>query len=343
MGKPSEMTAVTACAASIDFDSALAVLSALAKPLAPVAVSLSDAGGCHLAAPIHARLDSPRHACAAMDGYAVRDRDLSTGAETFRSIGVSYAGSGAAGEIGPGETMRVMTGAPVPRGADRVVMIEYCRQSEGGVRIEHPPLGKPHIRLPGSDFALGQLLIPKDTKVTPAVVISAAAADHYELLVSPRPRVQLLATGDEIVAPGSAAGGAFVIPDSLTTAIELLCHSAGATGGREGRSGISWESKNMPRRICPARPGNRFRRRYHETWQAGLVRKSRSAACSWTPRKSRCGPHDRPPVPFTSHHLSSGRRRYRRPALAAAPGARTHRSQWAARGFPVRGDILHRR
>ncbi|MBA4752248.1 MAG: molybdopterin molybdotransferase MoeA [Sphingopyxis sp.] len=227
MGKLSEITA--ACAASIDFDSALAVLASGARPLDPVAVPLSDAGGRHLAAPIHALLDSPRHACAAMDGYAVRDCDLSRGAATFRSIGIRYAGSHDAGEIGPGETMRVMTGAPVPRAADRVVMIEYCRQSEGDVRIDNPPFGKPHIRRRGSDFALGQLLIPEGTKVTPAVAISAAAADHHELLVSPRPRIQLLATGDEIVAPGSAAGGASVIPDSLSAAIELLCHSAGAT------------------------------------------------------------------------------------------------------------------
>ncbi|MGQ3138408.1 MAG: molybdopterin molybdotransferase MoeA [Sphingopyxis solisilvae] len=227
MAKLSEIA--PACAASIDFDSALAVLAAAARPLDPVAASLSDAGGCHLAAPIHALLDSPRHACAAMDGYAVRDCDLSKGAATFRSIGVSYAGSRDVGEIGPGETMRVMTGAPVPRGADRVVMIENCRQSGCDVRIEIPPLGKPHIRLRGSDFALGQLLIPKGRKVTPAVAVSVAAADHHELLVSPRPRIQLVATGDEIVAPGSAAGGAFVIPDSLSAAIELLCHSAGAT------------------------------------------------------------------------------------------------------------------
>ena len=105
MGKLSEMTALTACTASIDFDSALAVLSALAKPRDPVAVSISDAGGCHLAAPVHALLDSPRHACAAMDGYAVRDCDLSTGAATFRSIGVNYAGSHDAGEIGPVHTI----------------------------------------------------------------------------------------------------------------------------------------------------------------------------------------------------------------------------------------------
>ncbi len=230
-GRPmSKLSAITAaCAASIDFDSALAVLASGARPLDPVAVPLSDAGGRHLAAPIHALLDSPRHACAAMDGYAVRDCDLSRGAATFRSIGISYAGSHDAGEIGPGETMRVMTGAPVPRAADRVVMIEYCRQSEGDVRIDNPPFGKPHIRRRGSDFALGQLLIPEGTKVTPAVAVSAAAADHHELLVSPRPRIQLLATGDEIVAPGSAAGGASVIPDSLSAAIELLCHSAGAT------------------------------------------------------------------------------------------------------------------
>lgn len=223
------MTAVTACAASIDFDTALAVLAAHAKPLGPSIVSLADAGGCHLAAPVHARLDSPRHDCAAMDGYAVRDSDFCMGFATLRPIGTSYAGGGDAGEIGPGETMRVMTGAPLPRGADRVVMIEHCCPGGTGVTIENPPRGKAHIRRRGSDFTLGQLLIPAGTKVTPGVAVTAAAADHHELSVSRRPRVGLLATGDEIVAPGSAAGNAFRVPDSLSAAIELLCHTAGAT------------------------------------------------------------------------------------------------------------------
>lgn len=222
------MSAATECAASIDFDTALAILAAHAQPLDAGIISLADAGGCYLAAPVYARLDSPRRDCAAMDGYTVRDHDLATGATTLRQIGISYADCGEAGEIGPGETMRVMTGAPLPRGADRVVMIEYCRPGDAGVQIEPAPQDKAHIRRQGSDFECGQLLIPAGTKVTPAVALTAAAADHCELNVSRRPNVQILATGDEIVAPGTATDAGLAIPDSLTAAIEMLCRSAGA-------------------------------------------------------------------------------------------------------------------
>lgn len=226
MGKHDEMTAATDCAASVDFDTALAILAAQAEPLDETVVPLADAGGCYVAAPVRARIDSPLCDCAAMDGYAVRD--LAAGVSTLRQVGVSYAGGGDAGEIRPGETMRVMTGAPLPRGADRVVMIEYCRQGSSSVSIQHPPLGKTHIRRQGSDFTSGQLLIPAGTKVTPATAVTAAAADHHQLCIWRRPRVQLLATGDEIVAPGSAARAPFRIPDSLSAATELLCISSGA-------------------------------------------------------------------------------------------------------------------
>lgn len=228
MAKVGKMSAATECAASIDFDTALAILAAHAQPLDAAIVSLADARGCYLADPIHARLDSPRRDCAAMDGYAVRDQDLATGVATLRQIGISYAGDGETGEIGPVETMRVMTGAPLPSGADRVVMIEYCRPGDAGVRIEPAPQGKPHIRRQGSDFGCGQLLIPAGTRVTPAVALTAAAADHGELNVSRRPNIHILATGDEIVPPGTATDAGLAIPDSLTAAIGMLCASAGA-------------------------------------------------------------------------------------------------------------------
>lgn len=228
MSKFGTLSAATECAASISYDTALAILAAHALPLDAISLSLTGAAGCYLAEPVYARLDSPRFDCAAMDGYAVRACDLVDGISTLTQVGISYAGNGDAGEIGPDETVRVMTAAPLPRGANRVVMIEYCRQDDTGVKIEAPPRGKPHIRRRGSDFALGQMLLPAGTKITPATVIAAAAGDHGELRVTRRPRVQLLATGDEILAPGSAAGVAFSIPDSLTAAIELLCRSAGA-------------------------------------------------------------------------------------------------------------------
>lgn len=247
MGKHGEMTAAE-CAASIDFDTALTILAAHAKPFDETAVSLADAGGCYLAAPVHAHLDSPRQDCAAMDGYAVRD--LAAGVSTLRQVGVSYAGSGEASEIGPGETMRVMTGAPLPRGADRVVMIEYCRQEGPSVRVEHPPLGKTHIRRQGSDFMSGRLLIPAGTKVTPAVAVTAAAADHDQLRIWRRPRVQLLATGDEIVPPGFAADAPFRIPDSLSVATELLCISSGAKVMSKAR--IPDDAEAIARATTPA-------------------------------------------------------------------------------------------
>ncbi|HWW55913.1 MAG TPA: molybdopterin molybdotransferase MoeA [Sphingopyxis sp.] len=228
MTKLGTLTDATECAASISYDTALAILAALATPLDAISLSLTDAGGCYLAKPVHARLDSPRFDCAAMDGYAVRASDLENGSSTLTQVGTSYAGSSDAGEIGPGQTMRVMTGAPLPHGADRVVMIEYCRQIGSEVTIAAPPRGKPHIRRRGSDFARGQQLLPPCTKITPATVLVAAAGDHGQLSVTRRPRIQLLATGDEIFVPGSAAAAAFPIPDSLTAAIDLMCRSAGA-------------------------------------------------------------------------------------------------------------------
>lgn len=228
MTKLSVMTAATDCAASISYDTALAILAAHATPLDAISLPLTGAAGCYLAEAVHARLNSPRFDCAAMDGYAVRAADVVEGSSTLTQIGISYADSGDAGEIGAGEIVRVMTGAPLPRGADRVVMIEYCRAVDTGVTIEAPPSAKPHIRRRGSDFALGQLLLPTGTKITSATAIVAAAGDHGELSVTRRPRIQLLATGDEILAPGAAAEAGFSIPDSLTAAIDLMCVSAGA-------------------------------------------------------------------------------------------------------------------
>jgi molybdopterin molybdotransferase len=228
MTKLGVMASATECAASISYDTALAILAAHATPLDTISLPLTDAAGCYLAEPVHARLDSPRFDCAAMDGYAVRAADLVEGSSTLTQVGISYAGSGDAGEIGPRETVRVMTGAPLPRGADRVVMIEYCRALDAAVTIEAPPSAKPHIRRRGSDFAPGQLLLPAGTRITPATAIVAAAGDHGELSVTRRPRIQLLATGDEIIAPGDAAEADCSIPDSLTAAIDLMCLSAGA-------------------------------------------------------------------------------------------------------------------
>lgn len=228
MGKHATVPASGACAASIDFDNALAILTAHARPLGTEVIALADAGGRHLAAPVVARIDSPRRDCAAMDGYAVRDADLKNGTIVLRSRGTSYAGGAEPGAISAGETWRVMTGGPLPHGSDRVVMIEHCRHRRDLVVLDAPPLGKPHVRKAGSDFAAGDVLLAAGTRMTAAKLVVAAAADRSEVEVWRRPRILLVATGDEILAPGCASRMSNAIPDSLSLAIEHLCVSAGA-------------------------------------------------------------------------------------------------------------------
>lgn len=228
MGKLAPIPASGACPASIDFDGALAILAAHARPLGKESVSLADAGGRYLASPVVARIDAPRRDCAAMDGYAVRDADLKGGTISLRSRGASYAGGAEPAAISAGETWRVMTGAPLPRGSDRVVMIEHCRHRGELVVLDAPPLGKPHVRKAGSDFLAGDELLAAGTRLTPSRMVVAAAADRSEVEVWRRPRILLVVTGDEILTPGSASRMPNAIPDSLSLAIEQLCESAGA-------------------------------------------------------------------------------------------------------------------
>ena len=228
MGKHATIPASGACAASIDFDNALAILATHARPLGKESVALADAGGRHLAAPVLARIDAPRRDCAAMDGYAVRDADLKNGTIFLRSRGTSYAGGAKPGAISAGETWRVMTGAPLPHGSDRVVMIEHCRHRGELVALDAAPLGKPHVRKAGSDFVAGDELLAAGTRMTAARRVVASAADHSEVEVWRRPRILLVATGDEILAPGCASRMPNAIPDSLSGAIEQMCVLAGA-------------------------------------------------------------------------------------------------------------------
>ncbi|KTE19809.1 hypothetical protein ATE67_14365 [Sphingopyxis sp. H050] len=228
MGKHATIPASGACAASIEFDRALAILAAHARPLSKENVPLRDAGGRYLAAPVLARIDAPRRDCAAMDGYAVRDADLKNGTIVLRSRGTSYAGGAEPGAISAGETWRVMTGGPLPHGSDRVVMIEHCRHRGDLVVLDAPPLGKPHVRKAGSDFAANDELLAAGTRLTPGRLVVAAAADHSEVEVWGRPRILLVATGDEILAPGCASQMPSAIPDSLSIAIERMCVMAGA-------------------------------------------------------------------------------------------------------------------
>ncbi len=162
-----------------------------------------------------------------MDGYAVRDADMARGLVEYRLSGRTFAGEACGPALGAGEARRVMTGAPVPPGASRVVMIEHCRISGDHVIIAGDTNGKPHLRRRASDFAAGDTVLSAGQILGPPSLVVAAASDCAAVPVVGRPRVQIVATGDEVVAPGLAHCSPQTIPDSLTAALAFMCRQWG--------------------------------------------------------------------------------------------------------------------
>ncbi|WP_373352935.1 gephyrin-like molybdotransferase Glp [Pseudoroseicyclus sp. CXY001] len=183
---------------------ALERLFALVTPLGEEEVPLTAAAGRVLARPIAARRSQPPFNASAMDGYAVRQADVAAGGR-LKIIGESAAGHGFSGSVGAGEAVRIFTGAPVPDGADQVILQEDVAR-EGDVITLSSEAGKSiNIRAMGADFGPGDSL-SAPRRLSPADIALAAAMNHATLPVTRRPEVAIIATGDELVAPGDAPG-----------------------------------------------------------------------------------------------------------------------------------------
>ncbi|MBI1234322.1 MAG: molybdopterin molybdenumtransferase MoeA [Alphaproteobacteria bacterium] len=202
----------------ISFDEAITRLTKVAKPLGPETVTLSEASGRRLAADVTARLDSPRSAVSAMDGYAVRSGDLRPD-KPFAVIGESFPGRPFGKPVQAGECVRIFTGAPVPEGADRVVIQENAARNGDRVSFNNGFDGPDHIRAAGSDFGKGDTLLTAGHRLNPRALVAAAAADAAKLDVFRRADVFVLATGDELKSPGEAHLTSDGIPDSLSAAL----------------------------------------------------------------------------------------------------------------------------
>ncbi len=200
----------------LSFDAALALVLAEAKPLGPEEVTLDAAAGRRLAAPLVAAIDAPRTDVSVMDGYAVREAELGG---ALAVIGESFPGCGFAGQVGAGQCVRIFTGAPVPEGCDRVVIQEQAERDGDTVRFHAGADDPRYIRRRASDFAVGDVLAAPGRAVDSRVLLVAAGADRAHLQVWRRPRVAILATGDELVAPGTARCAAEAVPDSLSIGI----------------------------------------------------------------------------------------------------------------------------
>jgi molybdopterin molybdotransferase len=192
--------------ALISVAEARALVLADVTVLAEETVPLSLANGRTLARDLVARRTQPPFAASAMDGYAVRATDATAGA-VLTVIGEAPAGRAFRGSVGQGEAVRIFTGAPVPEGADSVLIQENAAALDGGrVRIVEPvDLGR-NIRVAGLDFAAGDRLLPAGTRLDWRTIALAAAMDYPDVPVTRRARVAVLATGDELVCPGEAAG-----------------------------------------------------------------------------------------------------------------------------------------
>lgn len=187
------------------------VLASVAAPLAEEHVPLEAGFGRTLARGVIALRTQPPFLNSAMDGYAIRAADAASPAASLRVIGESAAGRAFAGALGPGEAARIFTGAPMPAGADAVVIQEDVRREGDRIALEKVvPFGE-NLRPVGLDFAEGEVVLEAGRRLTPRDVALAAAANHVDLIVRRRARVAILATGDELVAPGGTIGPAQIV------------------------------------------------------------------------------------------------------------------------------------
>jgi len=212
------------------------VLDAVA-PLPAETLPVADALGRVLAEPIRSGRTLPPADCSAMDGYAVRSADLAAAtADAPRALALAYevaAGGSAARPLAAGECARIFTGAPVPPGADAVVMQEDTETSGDGVLFRAPAVAGDHIRLAGEDVAAGEQVLEAGMRIAAAQVGLLASLGRSVVRVHRAPRVAILSGGDELVEPDEdASGGRIVASNAYSLAAQ--CREAGAVPSNLG-------------------------------------------------------------------------------------------------------------
>ena len=210
----------------LTFDEALAVLERTVTPLGTERVALHQAADRTLADDLMAALDAPRTDVSIMDGYAVRSRDLDGTA--LRILGEARPGQPFDRPLDKYEAVRIFTGAPVPLHADAVIMQEYAQVQDARVSFKPGHGPDVHIRPRASDFKRGDVLLAACTRLTPQALLAAAAGDAETVLVGCMPRLAIIATGDELVAPGQAGQTPHAIPDSAGIGVAALARRYGA-------------------------------------------------------------------------------------------------------------------
>ncbi len=213
--------------ALLPVDEAQGRLLAGVVPLDVETVPIGQAAGRVLAVDLAARRTQPPFAVSAMDGYALRAADAGAPGATLTVVGESAAGRGFAGRVSAGSAVRIFTGAPIPDGADTVVIQEDTTREGERVTLTAAIERGRNLRAAGLDFAEGRILLPAGRRLDARALGLAAAMNHGALPVRGRPRVAILATGDELVAPGTEPVGPDRIVASNQLTIAALVRDAG--------------------------------------------------------------------------------------------------------------------
>ncbi|SDC97965.1 gephyrin-like molybdotransferase Glp [Streptomyces prasinopilosus] len=229
---------------------------ATVRPLEPIELQLLDAQGCVLVEDVTVPVSLPPFDNSSMDGYAVRVADVAGASERYPAalevVGDVAAGRAEPPRVGPGQAARIMTGAPLPPGAETVVPVEWTdgglgegpvtgmrahslapEGATGQVRVHRPAGARAHVRAEGSDVRAGDRALEAGTVLGPPQISLLAAIGRGTVRVRPRPRVVVLSTGSELVQPGEELGAGRIY-DSNSFSLTACARDAGAIAYRVG-------------------------------------------------------------------------------------------------------------
>jgi molybdopterin molybdotransferase len=219
----------------ISVEQATARILAAFAPLPAETVSIADALGRALAEDVAARVTQPPADVSAMDGYAVRATDIAAVPVTLTQIGQAPAGGAFNGTVGPGQCVRIFTGGPVPHGADTIVIQEDTEAAGTRITVRETATRGRHVRPAGLDFRAGDIGLKAGRTIGVRDIALAAAMNHPWLRVHRKPRIAILATGDEVVMPGEPIG-----PHQIVSSNGLaLAALVSASGGEPVQLGVA--------------------------------------------------------------------------------------------------------
>ena len=234
----------------IELEEALEIVLSRVKVVPPEKVNLLSSLGRSLAEHVYADFDIPGFDRAAMDGYAVISKDTDSAIKgkpvVLEVIADLPAGYSTKKVVKSGKAVRIMTGAPMPRGADAVVMVEDTKKEEGKVKIFRPVTPQENVSFAGEDVKKGELILPQGSLIRPAEVAMLATLGKKNILVRTKPKVAIVSTGDELVEVGqSLRKGEIYDSNSFAIFSQVLL-----SGGEPYRLGIAPDKKeNLLARI----------------------------------------------------------------------------------------------